>query len=56
MLAREQKFDLTIPTEDEKPGKKFQLQRRGFAIACHTNMTSKIRLQVNLTMTNVLLS
>jgi len=44
MLARQQKFDLTIPIEGEKPSKKFQLQRRAFAIACHTSMTSKIHV------------
>ncbi|CAF1428414.1 unnamed protein product, partial [Adineta steineri] len=38
-IARRQKFDLTIPTENEKPDKKLDLKRKSFAIVCRTNMT-----------------
>ena len=42
-IARQKKFNLTIPTEAEESNKKFRLRRKSFAIVCCTNMTSKMR-------------
>jgi len=42
-IANQQKFNLTISTEDEQPKKKLRLEKKSFAIACYTNMTRKIR-------------
>ncbi len=42
-IARQHKFNLIVPAENEEPDKKFRLKKKSFAIVCRTNMTSKIR-------------
>ena len=37
------RFNLTIPTADQElPRKRLHMKRKSFAIACQTNMTSRI--------------
>jgi hypothetical protein len=40
-IAKRSNFNLNIPTNDENPKNKFLIQKKFFAIACHTNMASK---------------
>ncbi|CAF1579364.1 unnamed protein product, partial [Adineta steineri] len=40
-IARQKKFNLTIPSEHEEPRRKLQLKRKAFAIVCRSNMTSQ---------------
>ena len=42
-LGKQLRFDLTIPTADEElPRKQLRMKRKSFAIACQTDMSSKI--------------
>ena len=45
LIAEQHKFDLTIPTADQEPKKKCRMDRKSFAVACHTNMTRKTHFE-----------
>ena len=40
-LAREKNFVLAIPEPDQRPTKEFRIEKKTFAIACHTTMPSE---------------
>lgn len=40
-IAKQYKFNLLIPTEDEPIKRNFRLSKKSFAIVCHSSMTSK---------------
>nr|ACD54664.1 unknown [Adineta vaga] len=40
-IALQHKFNLTIPSQDEDPCKKFRLERKCFAITCRSNFTKE---------------
>ncbi|CAF1029920.1 unnamed protein product [Adineta ricciae] len=44
-LTKLHEFNLTIPSANEKPDKKFRLERKSFAIACRSNLTKDAILQ-----------
>ncbi|CAF4001522.1 unnamed protein product [Rotaria magnacalcarata] len=40
-IAKQQKFNLTVPTKDEELKKTFRLNKKSFAAVCHSNMTKE---------------
>jgi hypothetical protein len=40
-MAKQNKFNLTVPQKDTGPRKNLRLERKAFAIACQTTVTSK---------------
>jgi hypothetical protein len=46
-LARAKNFVLDIPEEDQRPTKEFRIEKKSFALACHTTMPSESNFKNN---------